>query len=417
MTGSELMSGDTIDSNSAFLGHVFNVFGIEILEKVTVGDDKQLLLEQLNRLVDTYDVIFMNGGLGPTQDDLTAQVLAAAAKTPITRHPDAERHVLQWCQARGLDVNAANIKQADLPASAIIFNDAPGSAVAFYLQLGKALVIATPGVPSELKHITLQDILPFLEQRFNLVKNGSWQQYQLFGIGESSLQQLLNEHFPTLTEAYFVGFRANFPYVELKLKPRLPETDPTQLQKLLRHLNAHILGPAHSSAASALVEQLHKHAKTLATAESCTGGLIASEITRIAGCSSVFPGSIVSYSNATKQQLLNVDETLLEQHGAVSEPVVKAMLVGLLHSIPANYGIAVSGIAGPDGGSKEKPVGTVWIAWGSLEQLHTVQLQINQPRLQFQRLVSAIALDLVRRQLTSQSLQPHYLSRWQTQLK
>ena len=316
-----------------------------------------------------------------------------------------------------MDVNAANIKQADLPASAIIFSDAPGSAVAFYLQLGKALVIATPGVPSELKYITLQDILPFLEQRFNLVKNGSWQQYQLFGIGESSLQQLLNEHFPTLTEAYFIGFRANFPYVELKLKPRLPETDPTQLQKLLQHLNAHILGPAHSSAASALVEQLHKHAKTLATAESCTGGLIASEITRIAGCSSVFPGSIVSYSNTTKQQLLNVDENLLEKHGAVSEPVVKAMLVGLLHSIPANYGIAVSGIAGPDGGSEEKPVGTVWIAWGNLEQLHTVQLQINQPRLQFQRLVSAIALDLVRRQLTSQSLQPHYLSRWQTQLK
>src|SRR5690554_4923011 len=132
MTGSELMSGDTIDSNSAFLGQVFSDIGVEVAEKVTVGDDSALLEEQLKRLAQRYDIILMNGGLGPTQDDLTAQVLAKVTNTPIARHQQAEQHVLQWCHARGLDVNPANLKQADLPANAQIFTDAPGSAVAFY---------------------------------------------------------------------------------------------------------------------------------------------------------------------------------------------------------------------------------------------------------------------------------------------
>ncbi len=416
MTGSELMSGDTLDSNSAFLGQVFNEYGIDIIEKVTVGDDEQQLKEQLLRLANSYDVIFMNGGLGPTQDDLSAKILADVCNVPIIRHRKAEEHVLQWCQARGLNVNAANLKQADLPANTTIFSNAPGSAVAFYVELDKALVIATPGVPSELKQITRQDILPFLQQRFALVKNGTWQQYQLFGIGESSLQQLLDEHFPLLKQEYNIGFRANFPYVELKLKPHQLETDPTQLQKLLQHLHEHRIGPSHSTAASALVELLHQHNKTISTAESCTGGLIASQITHIAGCSAVYPGSIVSYSNAIKHRLLNVDEAVLNAHGAVSEPVANAMLQGLLRTMQCDYGIAVSGVAGPEGGSDEKPVGTVWIAWGSAEQQHSVQLLISQPRLQFQQLVSAIALDLVRRQVAGYQQRPHYLSRWQTKL-
>lgn len=414
MTGSELMSGDTVDSNSALIGNVMADLGVPVIEKITVGDDADLLLQQLQRLSQHYDVIFMNGGLGPTQDDMTANVLAQAAGCALNTNKAAELHVHQWCETRGLHANPANLKQAQLPVTATIFPDAPGSAVAFYLMIGQCLVLATPGVPSELRHITSRQIVPFLQQRYALSHKRQWQQYQLFGIGESSLQQLIDEQFPQLAQHFIVGFRANFPYVELKLST-LDHSEAGQLllNELLLQLDQYLLGPAHSTAASALIQALAQHGKTVSSAESCTGGLIASDITRIAGSSAVFPGSIVSYSNAMKTALLHVPESTLQQHGAVSEATVRAMLGGLLEVMHCDYGVAVSGIAGPDGGSPDKPVGTVWIAWGNAEQQQAVCLLIPLPRHDFQRIVSTIALDLLRRQVKGITQSARYLNRWQ----
>lgn len=416
MTGSELMSGDTIDSNSAYLGKKLADIGIGITEKITVGDDAAILLQQIKRLSLEYDIIFMNGGLGPTQDDLTAEVLAQACQCELTVNIEAEQHVISWCEKRGLTANAANLKQAILPNNASIFSDAPGSAAAFYLHLNRALIIATPGVPSELRSITEKDVLPFLQQRFALKDTSTWLQYQLFGIGESSLQQLINEQFASLSNYFTVGFRANFPYVELKLLALPTDNHAAQkqvLDRLLEHLKENIIGGAKSTVASSLIKALEKHNKTVSSAESCTGGMIASLITQIAGSSAVFPGSIISYSNAIKAALLQVPEKTLEQHGAVSEETVRAMLNGVLATIKSDYAMAVSGIAGPSGGSDEKPVGTVWIAYGSKQQQQAICLVIRQPRHDFQKLVSTIAMDLLRRQILGYSLTPYYLSRWQ----
>ena len=418
MTGSELMSGDITDTNSAFISEQLLAYGIETKEKVTVGDELPLLAEQITRLTRTYDMLLINGGLGPTQDDLTAQVLASCAGLELVEHPAAKAHVLAWCEQRGFAANQANLKQALLPQGCEIFADAPGSAPAFYLTINGCLVIATPGVPSELKQILRRQILPYMQTHFSCQQASPWQRFLLFGIGESRLQQLLDEKLPAVKTVLDIGFRAAFPYVELKFKPQQgqpPAAISEARTALLQEVGDYWLGEQCTQMADSLVQALLSAGATVSCAESCTGGLIASEITRIAGASAVFPGSIVSYSNSMKEQLLGVPAELLAQHGAVSEATVTAMLKGLLQRTGTNYGIAVSGIAGPGGGSEEKPVGTVWIAWGNQTQQHSICLMIRFERRLFQELVATISMDLVRRQLRGATKPPAYLQRWLAQ--
>ena len=416
MTGNELISGDTIDSNSAFLGQVLPAAGLEIQEKVTVGDNLHMLVYQLQRLASQYELILLNGGLGPTQDDLTASALSHLSQTALVEHSGARAHVENWCKKRNIPANAANLSQAMLPESADIFPHAPGSASAFYLQYGQCLIIATPGIPSEMKKIVQEQMIPFLQQRYRLSAAVPWRQYQLFGIGESSLQQLLDEHFARLNKTLDIGFRVNFPYIELKLRP-WPDSCAEQASKdckaLLSYLDDYLLGPANSTMAEALVNRLQGLNKTVSSAESCTGGRIAAEITAVAGASDVFPGSIVCYSNHIKQQLLQVKQKTLDEQGAVSQATVLQMLAGLLRQTGSDYGVAVSGIAGPGGGSPDKPTGTVWLAWGDKEEHYSVCLCIKLERTMFQLLVSTVAMDLLRRQAGGLNCQPPYLQRWQ----
>ncbi|HEY9033159.1 MAG TPA: CinA family nicotinamide mononucleotide deamidase-related protein [Pseudomonadales bacterium] len=413
MTGHELMTGDTIDSNSAWLGQVLSDAGLAITEKVTLGDDHDALVNHLHRLTRSHRLLLINGGLGPTQDDLTASALATVAGQPLIVNEAARQHVVRWCEKRGFSANPANLKQALLPQTACIFPDAPGSAPAFYLTINNCLVIATPGVPGELKTITRQQLLPFLRKHHPLPVMQAWQRHQLFGIGESSLQQLINNDYAAINHDYDVGFRVNFPYLELKLKQRPAPSPQAQdhLNNLLNRLADYRIGDGGETMARQLVDLLRQRHETIATAESCTGGRIASDITAVSGASAVFPGAIVSYANSSKSRLLGVSETTLQHFGAVSEETVKAMLDGVFRQFACNYGVAVSGIAGPDGGSAEKPAGTVWISWGSRDKRHCTCLLLPLERLAFQQMVSTICLDLVRRE-AQQMAPPDYLSRW-----
>lgn len=417
MTGSELMSGDVVDTNSAFIAQNLADIGLSIYERCVVGDDPEMLQQAITRLSNEYDALIINGGLGPTEDDLTAQVLAQCSEHPLQLHKDAEQHVMQWCLQRGFDANTSNLKQALLPQNACIFADAPGSAPAFYIHHNQCLIIATPGVPSEIKNILETSLLPFLQQQFPVENAASWIRYTLIGIGESSLQELINKEFSHLSDYFNIGFRAGFPSLEFKLYPLpvaaklLAKQESIKLQ-MINKLKPYILGEGNISIAQALVKLLQQRNKTISCAESCTGGLIASEITKIPGSSAVFPGSVVSYSNAMKQKFLGVNARTLEAKGAVSKDCALEMLDGILNSCQSDYGIAVTGIAGPDGGCEEKPVGTVWIAWGTKKQKQAICLHIGFERELFQTLVMAIALDLIRRQLLGLGL-PEMISRWQ----
>ena len=413
LTGNELMSGDTVDSNSSRIAISLGERQIAISKKITVGDDQELLRESLRALCQDAGVVIINGGLGPTEDDLTAEVVADVLGERLTDHPKAIKHLEEWCEKRGLELNASNLKQAHLPESADIVDNPIGSAVGFAVEIGESLVITTPGVPVE-----LTAMLPEIGQRV-AQRVGSGTTYirrlQTFGIGESTIQELVNERNQDWPEGVVLGFRSGLPQLELKLQvddEALLEKRDQAEQLLLELIGDHVIGEDSDQLAMALQRVLVEKRMTLTTAESCTGGLIASLITKEAGSSQVFGAGFVTYANTAKQQVLHVSEDTINSHGAVSEGVVRAMLLGALTKANADIGIAVSGVAGPGGGSEEKPVGTVWLAWGTRDKNNAIRLQIPGSRERFQILVAAIGLDLMRRQLLELPPIPHYIKRF-----
>lgn len=410
LTGNELMSGDTVDSNSARIATFLADHGLAVAEKCTVGDEPQLLSAALARLSSQYPAVIVNGGLGPTRDDLTSEVVATLAGVPLVEHPDARAHIEAWCARRRIEPNAANLKQAWVPEGSELVDNPVGSAMGFALALQECLLLTTPGVPSE-----LDAMLPELAARLAGHVGGEPKQtlrLQTFGIGESSVEALVEgSEWPPEVE---LGFRAGMPQLELKLSVDSTVHLPAQLEarRLLEaRMGDHIIGEDDTKLAACLQRILREQGKTVTTAESCTGGLIASMITREAGSSRVFGTGFVTYANGAKQQQLGVSPDTLAAHGAVSEPVVIAMLQGALERSGADIGVAVSGIAGPGGASDDKPVGTVWIAWGTEDDIRTHRAVVSGSRALFQNIVAAAGIDLVRRHLLGLSPMPHYFTR------
>lgn len=414
LTGNELMAGDIIDSNSSMIAQRFAPFGWRVSKKVTVGDDMDELCAEIRSLSEGADVLIINGGLGPTVDDLTAQAMAKVAGVAVREHPEALKSLEAWCERRNFPLTAANHKQAVLPEGCDILQNTRGSAVGIAMTHKGCLLLATPGVPSELDLMLDNAVLPLLEQRFD---HGFIRTLRLgvFGLGESGIQEMINRELGDWPENIELGFRASMPVLEVKLTCR-ESVDPAHLAHWRARVEAlmadHLLGEVPVSLPSALLDACKQKQLSLCTAESCTGGLIAAQLTGISGSSAVFQGGIVSYSNKVKMKQLGVEGRTLERDGAVSEAVVRQMLGGALSACDADVGIAVTGIAGPDGGSPDKPVGTVWIAWGGLDSMQAIALCLPFERLAFQRWVAALSLDLLRRQVLALPQLPNIVQRF-----
>ncbi len=418
LTGNELMSGDTVDSNSATIARRLAVLGLAVARKATLGDDPGALVAELTAMAGAAEVIIINGGLGPTVDDLTAAVVAEAAGLPLAEHPDALAHLERWCAGRGLPLDAANRKQALLPAGCTILPNERGSAVGFAVDLavdhGRCRVYCTPGVPGELATM-LEPVCEDLAARWPGLDAMDILRLQTFGLGESSAQQLIADDagdgaapWPT---AVSLGFRAGAPQLEIKLAVTDPTADAAReacLARLEALFGDHIIGRGDATLAAVLVDLLRENGLTVTTAESCTGGAIAAALTRVPGASAGFEAGYVTYSNAIKTRTLGVREETLAAHGAVSEAVVREMAEGALERSGADLAVSVSGVAGPDGGTPAKPVGTVWLAWGDRARLDTVCLHWPVERTLFQTMVAALALDLLRRRLLGLPPLPYY---------
>jgi nicotinamide-nucleotide amidase len=412
LTGNEIMSGDTVDSNSALIARRLSELAIGVYRKVTVGDDVALLKGELAAMAADADLVIVNGGLGPTVDDLTAEILAAVAGVEIKQHPTAVAHLEQWCGRRNLQLNAANMKQAMLPAGAVIVDNPIGSAVGFELTLGKCRVICTPGVPSELAAM-LDGIVDSLAQQLDRPVERDILRLQTFGLGESTAQQMITDALPDWPQEVELGFRAGAPQMEIKLTIERASAAASQQHckaQLQQLFGDHIIGEGDTLLAGRVLQLLRERGQTLTTAESCTGGLIASMLTRIAGSSDAFHAGFVTYADNIKQAVLGVSQESLAQQGAVSEEVVQQMALGAMERSGADYAIAVSGIAGPDGGTQDKPVGTVWLAWGSREQLRTRCLCWPVERSLFQTMIAAAGLDMIRRTLLGIDEEPRYFA-------
>jgi len=400
LTGNELMSGDIVDSNSAMLAEKLGLFGCGIFYKATVGDDLSLLQNEISRIAEFSDVLIVNGGLGPTVDDLTAEALAKVMGVELIENAEALAQLTAWCEQKNMALNSSNRKQAILPEGVEIIENSTGSAPGFASIISECKVFCTPGVPYELKRMFDDEIVP----RLALGSGAKLKRHRmrLFGMGESGIQQRIIKSGFKMPKEIELGFRASIPMLELKLQAT-KEQDYSALEDCLvqaRSLfGSHIVTEDSRSIAHVAKDLLIERGQRVTFAESCTGGLISSMLTELDGASNVFDAGYVTYSNAMKQAMLGVSEAALAEHGAVSELVVREMLSGALENSGADIGVSVSGVAGPSGGTEDKPVGTVWVAWGRTDAIKAYCFYFPMDRKRFQHIVAALAFDLVRRDL------------------
>ncbi|MGK0405646.1 MAG: nicotinamide-nucleotide amidase [Oleispira sp.] len=420
LTGTELMVGDIVDTNSVMLAQSLKAHGAELTRKVTIGDDFNCLVAEIEHISQQADILIINGGLGPTEDDLTAEALAKVMGQALEENSEALEHLEAWCERRGFQLEGANRKQVLLPQGISLVANSVGSAVGFSTIHNNCLIICTPGVPSELKVMWAEEILPLIKSKLPNIDKVKTNKLHVFGIGESAIQNLFDRQLTDWPKEIEVGYRAASPLVELKLTTRSEQAEqllPPWQKKIEALLGAHVLkfldtrSEQPASVAKCLVDVLALNKQTMTTAESCTGGLMASNITRIPGSSQVFEAGYVTYSNRIKSELLNVKEQTLLDHGAVSEAVVIEMAQGALAASSADWVVSVSGIAGPEGGSEEKPLGTVWLCWGKADHLKTKCLVYPTNRINFQRFIANVGLDLIRREILAVIEEPSYFSR------
>ena len=361
--GTEILLGDLVDTNSAYLGGRLATLGVSVYRHTTVGDNAERITAALRDAASRADLVITTGGLGPTSDDLTNQCLGEAAGREMVEYPEARRHVDEMFRRFGREPTPSNYKQAIFPEGSKLIPNPVGTAMGVMLELDGALVATFPGVPGEMRRMFEDTLEPLIRERSEgaIVSRTLW----FTGIGESALaeqvQDLLDASDPTVAPLAGQGkvrlrvtSRADTP--EEAAKKIAPVAD-----EILARLGDYYFGEDDETLESALGKLLTERGATLALAESCTGGLLAKRLTDGAGASAYFVEGLVTYSNESKEHLLEVPNDLLVEHGAVSEPVAGAMAEGVRKVAGTDYGLSVTGVAGPAGGSEEKPVGLVFV--------------------------------------------------------
>lgn len=367
--GDELVLGQTVDTNSAWISQQLAAVGVDIHSHATVGDAQADIEAAMRTAIATADAVVVSGGIGPTADDVTRQALAAVMNVPLEINDAWLNHILQWFAKLGRPMPDTNRVQAMIPRGATMIFNHHGTASGVAATVGKVRVFLMPGVPKEMKKMFERDVLPVLATE----GGGSaivQRMVHTFGGGESTIAERLGELMKrgrnpsvgTTVAGGVVSVRINSRFASPEEATR--EADAT-LGLVRTALGDFIYGEDGGSIPAALMMLLKANSATVATAESCTGGLLAKYLTDLPGSSAYFDRSWVTYSNAAKTEMLGVPADLITSHGAVSEPVAIAMASGARERAKATYALAISGIAGPDGGSEAKPVGTVCIALAS----------------------------------------------------
>lgn len=398
-TGDELLTGDITDTNASWLAQQLTEVGFKLAYKTTVGDDLAELTSTFRQRSKYADFIIVNGGLGPTSDDLSAEAAAQALDEPVVLFE-------QWLEVMkgmfaqfGRPMTDSNIKQAMLPQSATIVDNPVGTACGFAIKLNKATVVFTPGVPREFKHMVKAQILPMLSA-ISGSQTLSITRFLCLGIGESALASLLEE--VKLPSGCEFGYRASMPFIELKIFSKGDQPIDLVIAQIDRIIAQYCVvrdGNSLSFKVHQLLSEKQIENYKFGTVESCTGGLVASSLIAYAGSSAYLDRGIVTYSNQAKQELVAVQAQTLEDVGAVSIAVAEQMAKGAIAQHGLDLAISITGIAGPDGGSEQKPVGTVAFALADKAGSCYSQMLLlpNRGRGHVRETACAIALDMVRR--------------------
>lgn len=367
--GSELLEGSIVDTNSAWLGSRLTKAGFDVEDVRLIPDRFEKMVDIIRKGFDQYDVILTTGGLGPTFDDLTAEAVAKAAGTELEMSIAARDHMMKWLERRGVTIKESHTRQSMLPKGCMLFKNGAGTAFGFGVEQNGCVIISMPGVPYEMTKMFERYVLPYLLQRFEL-KERHIMDVRIGGLPESDIDDVVRElRIPASLECII-----NVTKGECLVKLRGFDRDLVEeyAYAVKDRFPKNFIGFGDDGLAAVLLRTLREKGLTIAVAESCTGGMLGKELTEISGSSDVFMGGVIAYSNEIKARLLRVPEGVLAQHGAVSEDVAKAMAVGAANQIRTRCAIAVTGIAGPTGGTAEKPVGTVCLAY-CLDNVVTVK--------------------------------------------
>jgi nicotinamide-nucleotide amidase len=396
--GTELTRGELVNTNASWLAERLTLLGFEVREIVTVDDHIERIAERLTAL-SSHRVVIATGGLGPTTDDLTALAAARALGVGLVRHDPSIEAIRRRFAAFGREMSASNEKQADFPDGASILPNAVGTAPGFAITLGSARSFFLPGVPFEMRTLMEDHVEPAIRA---LAERTSHQiRLRTFGLGESQVGERLDgleKAEPMVT----IGYRAGFPEVEVKVLARATSQNEAEsiasrvAAKVRERLGDAVYGEGDDSYPAFVGHVLRDRGLTLSIAESCTGGMIGALVTSVPGSSEYLRLDAVTYSNASKHDLLGVDLELMRAYGAVSGEVASAMAEGALRRGDSDIAVAVTGIAGPGGGTDEKPIGTVWFGLAQRDHVTASRtLKLGGDRERIRTLASYLALKMV----------------------
>ncbi len=402
--GDELLIGQTIDTNSAWMGAELSLAGFNIIRKVAIHDRKSDILRALSDSAGKSNVVLITGGLGPTSDDITKQTLCEFFNTKLVMNNEVLTMVENMMKRRNFPMNENNRKQAEVPESCSVLTNAAGTAPGMWFEKYGTIFVSMPGVPNEMKYIMNQHVLPALKKRFTSQKI-IHRNIMTYGTPEAKLAEILAGFETGLPGFIKLAYLPSSGIIKLRLtgtgndRGFVSDSIEEQVKKLYAIIPDLIYGENEESLEMVIGKLLREKKSTLSTAESCTGGNIAHMITSVPGSSNYFTGSVIAYDNRVKTQLLGINEKLIENEGAVSENVVRAMAEGVKRLLKTDYSVATSGIAGPDGGTEEKPVGTLWLAVasesGTVAEKHTFSTDRTTNITRF----SLVALNLLRKQI------------------
>jgi len=405
--GTELLLGQIVDTNAAWLAAKLAGIGVGVYFKSTVGDNLERIQGVLRLALERADAVICTGGLGPTGDDLTTEAIAAVTGRPLMLHEPSWEHIQRLFRHRNLQLQESHRKQAMLPEGAIPMPNPVGSAAGYILEFDGKLIAAMPGVPSEMTAMAEQSLFPYLAGKAG---NGAVIKSRVLkftGIGESGVEERTRDLFAACTNPT-IAYLAKSGEAHLRITARADSPEHAEAliadteREVLARLPEAYFGADEETLEAAVGRLLRERGLTLAAAESCTGGLLGDRITDVPGSSDYFQGGVISYSNQAKVDLLGVPEALLAEHGAVSEPVALAMARGARERLHADIGLGITGIAGPGGGTPEKPVGLVYLALDDRGETAVQRLQSGGSRREIKWRSTQAALTMLWRRLGGQ---------------
>ena len=382
--GDEILIGQIVDTNSAWLGNEMTMLGIEVVDMMTIPDNTSAIHTALDKALDVADLIVLTGGLGPTKDDITKKALAQYVDSDLYMDEALASRIKNYFDSRNIPFIDAHKEQCLMPSKAESLTNKMGTAPGMLFEYQGKYILSMPGVPYEMKYIFKESFVPRLSglrtEEFKIFHKT----IKTVGKGESRIAQTIADIVDQLPAYITISYLPSVGQVKLRLTARDKQDRSAEVNKYVQLIADRIpdviFGYDKISLAESLQNSMIEKGLTLSTAESCTGGYLAHQLTSIPGASKYYMGSIIAYDYEPKKKLLKVRPETLEQTGAVSEETVREMLSGLLDQLGTDLGIAISGIAGPGGGLPDKPVGTIWMAWGSKSAVRTKKLTLSKNR-------------------------------------